>query len=438
MTPPCATIARRPVTLEQFSSTLQKLGLDEAHPQIAVAVSGGGDSLALALLMQEWIKARAGRMLALTVDHGLRPEAAAEALAVQALFGHHGIEHRILHWAGEKPATHIQERARAARYKLLSTACHAEGISVLAVAHNREDQIETFWMRLAHGSGLDGLAAMARDHEYQGLHIIRPLLEFSREELRDTCHHYGVDWIEDPSNRQQKYLRPRLRAFEDLLAAEGLSPERLALTLQKLEEGRQALQSVAAAAFQDSTVIHEEGYITLTRPKWHSHPRDIRRRMLALALKKFSPDDYPPEHEAMEDLIQAMDRPAFSGRTLHGCEIIPQKDGDFLICREAAAAEKDLPASAGLVWDRRFLLSGTGGESLTIGALREDGLAALRQTLSKEHPALQKIEALPFKVRKTLPTLRHDNNIVFVQCLGYIMPEYAQTLSGPPLTNIMG
>src|SRR5690606_3672257 len=129
---------------------------------------GGGDSMALALLLHDWARARGGKILALTVDHGLRAASAAEARQTAARLAQHGIAHEILAWEGEKPCTGIQQHAREARYRLLRGACEKHGIKTLALAHNAEDQAETFWMRLAHGSGLDGLAGMAAKREEGG------------------------------------------------------------------------------------------------------------------------------------------------------------------------------------------------------------------------------------------------------------------------------
>ena len=272
------------VTSNEFSAFMQKLDISETHPKIAVAVSGGGDSLALTALMQEWITTHNGEMLTLTVDHKLRAESTAEANGVQKLLRARGITHDILTWEGDKPLTHIQEMARKARYKLLLSACIQRGFPVLAVAHNLEDQIETFWMRLAHGSGLDGLSAMAPLRTIESVFIIRPVLPFSRERLRATCLQHSINWVEDPSNANKKYLRPQLRAFENLLEKEGLTPKRLAMTIQKLEDARQALQVMTEKAFDECVLLHPEGYATLKTEVWKQSPREIQRRILAKTL----------------------------------------------------------------------------------------------------------------------------------------------------------
>lgn len=295
----------------------------------AVAVSGGGDSMALALLL----KSVGHDILALTVDHGLRAESRAEAERVHTLLTARGIPHEILTWQGAKPQTHIQERARDARYDLLLKKCREENIKTLAVAHNLEDQIETFWMRLSKGSGLTGLAAMAPVRHVEGIDIIRPLLTFTRAELRDYCRAENLDYIDDPSNTDAKYLRVKLRAFEDTLAAEGLSPQRLSQTLQKLEDSRAALQWLTDQAYAAAV---EEGAdaITLNAATLKNYPAVTRHAVLSRIIQSLQPQDYAPGAEALQRLDAALITDGFKGATLGGCVFAVSKTHDLTISRE--------------------------------------------------------------------------------------------------------
>lgn len=414
------------ITPEDFALAMKKTGVDEACPKITVAVSGGGDSLALAILVQEWVKARGGRMLALTVDHQLRSDSRGEAEKVQKILRARGIPQEILSWAGEKPASHVQERAREARYNLLLQACRQRDFPVLAVAHNLEDQAETFWMRLAHGSGLDGLAAMAAVRDAEGVSIIRPVLSFSREQLRTTCHHHDVDWIEDPSNQNDKYLRVRLRQFEELLGQEGLTPSRINLTIQKLEDARQALETVAAQAVASCVVLHPEGYATLKMSEWLVYPRDLQRRILGRALSMIAQHPYPVGFEAIEQTRQELHDAAFAGKSLAGCEIFPGQAGEMFVIREAAAAEgRTLVDKAGL-WDGRFSISGFSEEFLEIGILGDAGLSELRKNINRAGTLEKRLNVLPFKVKRVLPALWLADNLLAVPHIGY----YSQACPG--------
>ena len=407
---------------------------------IAVAVSGGGDSMALALLLQEWARANNVKLTAFTVDHGLRAGSSDEALAVQKILQSRGITHEILKWQGDKPATHIQEEARAARYRLLFDACRRHGIPTLAVAHNLEDQIETFWMRLAHGSGIDGLAAMAPSRSENGLTIIRPLLGVTRDALRDYCRGQGVEWVEDPSNANEKFLRVKLRQFESLLAGEGLTPQRLSQVLQKLGDARDALQAVAATYFQSMATVHPEGYVTLKTAEWKNLPVDLQRRLLSLCLAPFSRGGYAAGFDGIEDLRLALQEKEFTGRTLATCEIFASK-GETFFCREYAAVEGAVPLAENLIWDGRFRVSGYPPDSGTIGAVGEEGLAQLKRDLEADSPLLKRLEGLPFKVKRSLPAVRKGNNILALPSLSWVSTA-AEKLSGgavifPPPVNIV-
>ena len=398
------------ITPADFDAALKKTGIGE-RSRIAVAVSGGGDSMALALLVRDWVKAHGGEVIAYTVNHGLRAESAAEASKVSALLKEKGIAHEILTWEGEKPSTHIQELAREARYKLLTDTCRKRGFAFLAVAHNLEDQTETFWMRLAHGSGLDGLAGMAAARDADGVKIIRPVLGFTRTELRATCEQHAIEWIEDPSNKNDKYLRVKLREFEAVLAGEGFTPARLAQTMQKLEESREAIQVMTTEAFRTCVQMHPEGYVTLNTQQWQKSPREIQRRVLMQALSAVSPQDYPLGSEAVETTRLELQTAGFAGKTLGGCEIFPAQGGYFVFVREAAIVEGPVPAAEGKVWDNRFVISGIdAGATLTIGALGSTRIEESKTPAKK---------ALPFKIRRVLPAFFLNDNLCAVPHLGY-------------------
>lgn len=409
---------------KEFAAAMQRLGIDAPSGGYVVAVSGGGDSLALALLLKQW--AGGARVLALTVDHGLREGSRAEAEQTGETLKKHGIEHRILTWEGDKPATHIQERARQKRYELLAAACRAENIPVLMVAHNAEDQAETFWMRLAHGSGLDGLAGMAASRDFEGVRVLRPLMGFTRAALREVCKKYGAAWAEDPSNENEKFLRVRLRGFEDVLAGEGLTPQRLSQVLQKLEDARDALRTVTQEKLDAFAMAHEAGFVTLDRQGLSSAPADIQRRMISCILHCVAPQDYPAGFEAVEAARRDMLAEGFSGRTIAGCDVSPTGADEIFFCREEAQAAP-APFSDGMVWDGRFRAAGfapASGESLVIGVLGEKGLAALR----KKDAAQEAAKALPFKARKALPALFRNGNPVCVPHLSWTDAQDGQGL----------
>src|SRR5262249_13344993 len=202
-----------PLRAAEFDRLMQAVGPFESRPRVAVAVSGGSDSMALALLAHDWATRRGGEIAALTVDHGLRTEAAAEARQVGRWLRGRGIAHRILRWRPPPGALSggMQAAARAARYRLLADWGRQRGGLHVALAHQREDQAETVLLRLARGSGLDGLAAMAPIAERAGVRLIRPLLPIPRARLRATLAGAQQSWVDDPSNDDPAHARIRMR-----------------------------------------------------------------------------------------------------------------------------------------------------------------------------------------------------------------------------------
>ncbi|WP_346296647.1 tRNA lysidine(34) synthetase TilS [Rhodopseudomonas sp. P1] len=224
----------------------------KAAPAIVLAVSGGPDSLALMWLAARWRKAlKQGPALAVvTIDHGLRPEAAAEARAVKRLAASLDLPHRTLRWNGDKPRTGIQAAAREARYRLLAQAAKTLGASHVMTAHTRDDQAETVLMRLSRGSGIAGLAAMAREIERDGVVLARPLLDVPKARLVATLTKARIAFATDPSNADPRFTRPRLRALMPQLAAEGCDARALVRLAARAGRADAALELMTDGAEQ--------------------------------------------------------------------------------------------------------------------------------------------------------------------------------------------
>ncbi|UYO45527.1 tRNA lysidine(34) synthetase TilS [Rhodopseudomonas palustris] len=224
----------------------------KAAPAIVLAVSGGPDSLALMWLAARWRKAskRGPALAVVTVDHGLRPEAAAEARAVKRLAASLDLPHRTLRWNGDKPRTGIQAAAREARYRLLAQAAKTLGASHVMIAHTRDDQAETVLMRLSRGSGIAGLAAMAREIERDGVVLARPLLDVPKARLVATLTKARIAFATDPSNADPRFTRPRLRELMPQLAAEGCDARSLVRLAARAARADAALELMTNGAEQ--------------------------------------------------------------------------------------------------------------------------------------------------------------------------------------------
>ncbi len=222
----------------------------KAAPAIVLAVSGGPDSIALMWLAARWRRAlaRGPRLIAVTVDHGLRAEAAREAREVKRLARRLDLPHRTLRWTGTKPKTGLPAAARAARYRLLAQAARQSGATHILTAHTRDDQAETLLMRLLRGSGIAGLAAMARESERDGVRLARPFLDVSKSRLIATLKKAKIDFADDPTNRDLSFTRPRLRALMPALAAEGGDARNLARLASRLARANAAVEVLADGA----------------------------------------------------------------------------------------------------------------------------------------------------------------------------------------------
>ena len=220
------------ITLDDFDRAMKHTG---ASGHIAVAVSGGADSLALTLLLKDWGDRHGAKITALTVDHGLRAEATREAERVHEMLTPRGISHYTL--TLEAPITgdtRIQETARQRRYDTLCDYCDRHGIKTLAVAHHLEDQFETVMMRLSRGSGVTGLSGMSNVRQRSDIRIIRPLLSATKDQLKDVCRNHDALWIEDPTNRDTTHTRILFRQSRDMLAHLGLTPQAVENSRRKI------------------------------------------------------------------------------------------------------------------------------------------------------------------------------------------------------------
>jgi tRNA(Ile)-lysidine synthase len=407
------------ITPPEFNQCMTAVAPFEPNPVIAVAVSGGVDSLCLALLLQQWIHKQQGHLIALTVDHGLRLESTKEALQVGKWLKQHHIEHHILPWKGPKPTTRIQENARKERYRLLEEWCKNHNILHLCLGHQANDQVETFLFRLCRGSGIDGLAGMAAIVEKPNVRILRPLLKVKRERLQYTLLELKQEWIEDPSNLNDQYTRTRLRHIQKTLEPEGLTLESLSKTIQKLSLSRVELETQTTAHLANSFQIFPSGYGILDLPQLLEAQDDIIMRVLSASLTCISGKAYPPRRIYLERLKNSIvSGIKIKGRTCWGCSIIPWR-GKLLIVRELSAISDQvlIENSKDIIrWDNRFSFVFKRNISNTV-MLQNLGIQGWVQIVGKK-PDLQK-KLIPPRVRPTLPALWQGDEVIAVPHLDY-------------------
>jgi tRNA(Ile)-lysidine synthase len=288
----------------------------EQAPTVAAAVSGGRDSLALALLAHDWAAARGGRIVALIVDHGLRAASAAEADSTRTLLEHHGCEASILRWSGAKPRTGLQEAARVARYRLLREECRRRGILHLLLAHQADDQAETVIMRAARDSGPDGLAGMAALVEHAEVRLLRPLLGVPRAQLTATLEARGVAWLDDPSNSDPRFERARLRAEVGRVARPAAG-------------GRPARERDLAGIAVDTLDVAPDGATAIDRTALLRLPREVQGRLLSRVVQALGRAHHPPRRDRLDRAIDRLGAPVDRGNsgkrqdfTLSACRLM--------------------------------------------------------------------------------------------------------------------
>ncbi|WP_188912840.1 tRNA lysidine(34) synthetase TilS [Salinarimonas ramus] len=250
---------------------------------LILAVSGGPDSVALMRLAAPVAREIGTAVAVVTIDHALRPGSAEEARRVGEWAREAGLPHEIRTWDGEKPASGIQDAARAARYALLAEAARAAGAGAVLTAHHRDDQAETVLIRLCAGSGPGGLAGMRARADLDGLVLARPFLDLPKARLVATCQTHGWGFVEDPSNAAERFARARLRRVAPLLAEEGLGPERLARLAARAARAEDALDAVAEAAFR--RLVLAETPLALDARGLLAEPEEIALRVLACAVR---------------------------------------------------------------------------------------------------------------------------------------------------------
>lgn len=336
---------------------------------VAVAVSGGGDSVALLHLMVA-MRAQGGPELrAVTMDHRLRPAATDEARGVAALCHALHVPHATLTWT-DPPQGNVMQAARAARYRAIADWATSQGIGTVLLAHTRDDLAETFLMRLARGSGVDGLAAMAQVRQAHGVTWVRPLLDQTRDALRTYLRDIGATWIEDPTNDDPAHARTHARRALAALAPLGITADRIADTAALMTMARDALDAACLSA--QGTVWHEDqGDLILNARPYAALPQETRLRLLAAGIRWIASAPYRPR---LADLTRLHDA-ITSGdcrRTLMG-GLVTARGGIIRMGREPRAVA-GLTAPVGAVWDGRWRLC---GPAATVRALGAVGIAAL-------------------------------------------------------------
>jgi len=354
---------------------LLSLSLRESNPAaLGIAVSGGGDSIAMLHVLTQYAKDTGTKLYAVTVDHGLRAEAAEEVRFVAKVCAGLDVSHSVLKWTGWDGAGNLQDQARRARYSLISDWACKKRIEIVLLAHTADDQAETFLMRLARGAGVDGLSGMARSRKSSGITWVRPFLDATRQQLRNYLKSRNLEWIEDPSNEDSRFDRVKARNILVTLQPFGIDAVSLTAVSERLSQVRDALEVQTLLAARDLACV-EQGDVVFEFEKFQAQPLEIRRRLLSHAIKWVSSAEYGPRGPALADLSAKV----LTGEqvTLHGCILRPEVHS-LRILREAQAVRSEV-AQVGEIWDNRWRIKGIKNKSLEVRFLGEDGMRSLSE-----------------------------------------------------------
>lgn len=348
--------------------TVERLAATSGLRPIIVALSGGGDSVALMHMLAEAVNPRA--LYAVVIDHALREGSQDDAARAASFAEDLNLCVEVVRLRWDAGSNRAQQSARAARYTALCETARRVGARVIVTGHTRDDQAETVLLRAERGSGWRGLAGMRAFApapiwpEGRGLWLARPLLGARRADLRAHLQERGAAWIDDPANTNDAYARVRARKTLAALEAANFDPMRLAALAERLAPRAEALDAEAAALIESAAAFREDT-ILVARARWRGG--EVGHHALGALLTAAGGAERVPNDESVSSLLERMQAEAFAGATLGGAQIAPTKEG-WRLTRDpgglsgradgaAPAAALPLPTDRDAVWDRRLQIS---------------------------------------------------------------------------------
>lgn len=403
------------------------------YQSLLVAVSGGADSVALLHLLARWARRQgegAPRIEVATIDHGLRDGSQEEARWVGELSQELGFTHHVRRWQGEKPTTGVQSLARKMRYQLLLEIVDAaalKGPVAIVTAHTQDDQAETVLMRLARGSGIDGVGAMddvrALNPQSRPVDLVRPLLGIAKDDLIRFLTRMGQGWKEDPSNVSRDYERVRLRDAMPSFAEIGVTPAALALTAQRARRARAALDALAQEFVITDVDLNNGVCASMDVSRFRAQPEELRIRILNLLVRGFGGTAAPPRLQQLETVVLQLFAGSDRQRLTLGGSVVDQRPAKLNVYREVGRQplpQLELQPGDEIIWDQRFLLSRHVSRRdfeqntqhpappIEVRALPEAVFARLRPALIAPQ------QALPARVAQTLPSFWYQDQLLSV------------------------
>ena len=389
--------------------------------KIAIAVSGGVDSMVLMNLVKESEFLNDKNVFILIVDHDLRTESKQEAKFVKIEAKKLGFETRILKWEGPKPNKRIQEEARNKRYNLMINFCRENDINNLYLAHHLDDQIETFLFRMFRGSGLQGLTSFSRSYERNGLTLIRPLIDTPKSELINYAKRNKINWVEDPSNENQKYDRVKLRKVLPLLYKEGFDKKVFLKSIKKLRLANQALDQITKEFVLKYVTINKNISIFINQELFLTAPEDVQLRVLQNTIRIFSGEKYySPNYSKITNLMNwARKDNDIAAKTLGGT-IFRKRKGGIILYKEVKKLNDIKPIklskSKYKAWDNRFLIKINKPVKGEISYLGNEGVKILK---SKKILGKKGFNGIPLTALYSIPAMWDGKRLISAPFFDY-------------------
>ena len=388
---------------------------------IALAVSGGPDSTAMMQIAAFSKKIKNSNVTVIVVDHGLRKESKNEAEIVCQNAKLLGFKFKTLKWDGVKPKTRIQEIARKTRYKLITSWCKKKGIEKLFLAHHLDDQVETFFMRLGKGSGVDGLAVMSFVTEISTLKLVRPFLEIPKTRFIKILDTSNLEWISDPSNFNSDYKRSRIRKILPILSKEGINSKQIGLVIKRMRLAKDALDTQTSFLLEKylSNVDNVAYFLNKNLLKV-SAEKEILLRVLEKIFMNISGSIYPPRRNKLENILSwILENNNVAAKTLTGV-VVRKRKSEYIFYREPEDCYKSINirplTSRYSCWDDRFFLKANKSNNLQIRALGDVGITILKEERILKRQGFQNV---PLSAWKTVPGVWSKKRLISVPSLRY-------------------
>jgi tRNA(Ile)-lysidine synthase len=401
---------------DNFQEKLQEIWQDSYPEKIIIAVSGGIDSMALLFLAQKFCQKKNVDLVAITIDHKIREESIQEANFVAKICQDHQIKHQILENNYFIPKSNIESNLREIRYELLINFAKKNKIKNILIAHHEQDVAENFLIRLFRGSGIDGLSSMEEISEFKNTNLVRPLLDFSKEELQKYLKEKNIDYIEDPSNKDQKFLRNKIRHFLNEFPEKNLINQRIVKASKNILENRKIIENLIEEKSSEIYQFNQLGYYLVHKNNFKNLHKELALRYLNLIFNHFNGKFYKSRFEKINNLYDWLIQDQIhKANNFNGAIIEDFNEENFIIYREKSKIKNFKITQYSFIWDNIFKIEID--ENINLDNLEIITFDAKEFNLLLKDPKFRKYQNLKNPLKKifyTIPIIKKNNEIIAI------------------------